>query len=134
MSVDFQRSTEKLKKQPAVTEAAIEAYNLSSGPRLPDEYLEFLRISNGAEGFIGKKYVMFWPLEELLELNKSYEVDKHAPGLFLFGSSGGGEAYAFDTRFSMSIVQVPFVGMDLREAWHVAQTFHEFLHTLEKAS
>jgi hypothetical protein len=53
---------------------------------------------NGGEGFIGENYLRAWPVEDLIQSNKDYRVDEAAPGLFLFGSSGGGEAFAFDTR------------------------------------
>ena len=40
----------------------------------------------------GENYLMAWPVEDLIQSNKDYRVDKAAPGLFLFGPSGGGEA------------------------------------------
>jgi hypothetical protein len=45
-------------------------------------------------GFIGENYLMAWPVEDLIQFNKEYLVDEAAPELFLFGSSGGGEAFA----------------------------------------
>ena len=48
-------------------------------------------------GFIGANaYVIFWKIGELTEVNKAYRVSEYAPGLFVFGSDDGGEAYAFD--------------------------------------
>ena len=45
--------------------------------------------------------------------NRDYEVESYCPELLLFGSSGGGEAYAFDKRsLPWRVVEVPFVGMD----------------------
>lgn len=89
---------------------------------------------NGGEGFIGPNaYVIFWKLEELMELNKAYQVAEYAPGLFIFGSDGGGEAYAFDVRTpAMPIVSVPFVGLDLSLARAIAPTFSGFLDILSK--
>jgi hypothetical protein len=61
----------------------------------------------------------------LLELNKDYQVDEYAPGLFFFGSNGGGEAFAFDLRTAARpVVAVPFVGMDLSLATVLAPEFH----------
>src|SRR2546422_544384 len=127
MSPHFERLVSGLKMRAPATENAVSDFQRRSAVQLPQQYLDFLRVSNGAEGFIGNKYVIFWPIEELLELNEAYQVDDYAPGLFLFGSSGGGEAYAFDTRSSMSVVKIPFVGMDLRAALHVAPTFNTFI-------
>ena len=102
-----------------------------SGVNLPGEYKEFLRRQNGGEGFVGNAYAILWRAEELLEMNKSYQVHEYAPGLFLFGSDGGGEAFAFDVRTAAKpIVSVPFVGMELKEARPVASNFNEFLQAL----
>ena len=96
------------------------------GYALPADYVAFLRCHNGGEGFIGENYFIFWKAEELVTFNREYEVEQYAPGIFLFGSSGGGEGYGFDTQWSeVPIVRVPFIGMDRRHAKLVAQTFSE---------
>lgn len=99
---------------------------------LPPDYTEFLRTSNGGEGFVGKSYIALWRAEELKTLNDSYEVAQFAPGLLLFGSDGGGEAYAFDTRESpWVIVRVPFIGIaDAQSAIPLNRSFVEFLQNL----
>ena len=52
--------------------------------------------------------------------------------LVLFGSDGGGEAYAFDIRTaSLPIVMVPFIGMELQYARPVADNILEFLQKLK---
>jgi hypothetical protein len=100
---------------------------------LPDEYLTFLRRRNGGEGFVGDNYLILWRAEELLELNEGYGATEYAPDLFLFGSNGGGEAFAFDKREQpLPIVMVPFIGMQLDEAIPARKTFSEFLHRLAK--
>ena len=53
------------------------------------------------------------------------------PSLCLFGSDGGGETFAFDTRSDAKpIVSVPFVGMELKSARPVASNFNAFLEEL----
>src|SRR5437868_296302 len=101
---------------------------------LPGAYVCFLRISNGGEGFVGRGgYLMLWPVEELQALNASYEVEKYAPGLLLFGSNGGGEAYGFDMRtLDKQIVQIPFVGMDWTYATEMGSRFEEFLERIKE--
>src|SRR6266403_5730554 len=107
---------------------SIELFLKSGGIKTPDDYLEFLRFSNGAVGTVGNdQHVILWPVETLLERNRAYQVVEYAPGIFLFGSNGGGEAYGFDTRSSMSIIQVPVVGMDLGEVEFLAPSFTDFL-------
>jgi hypothetical protein len=92
-----------------------------------------LQRMNGGEGFLGEHaYVALWRVEELGERNAGYEVAEFARGLFLFGSNGGGEAFAFDTRTGQfRIVAVPFIGMDdLADAIVIATNFRTFLEVL----
>jgi hypothetical protein len=121
----------KFHGNPPAEAEAIRRLEAESGLHLPVEYKEFLRQQNGGEGFIGNAYAMVWQVEELLAMNKSYQVHVYALGLFLFGSDGGGEAFAFDTRTEAKpIVSVPFVGMELNEARPMAPTFNQFLEGL----
>ncbi len=129
---DMERLFARFNGNPPVTPASVSRFAAESRFVLPEEYVRFLRLANGGEGFVGPHaYVMLWRLEELLEFNRGYDVDEFAPGLFLFGSDGGGEAYAFDSRSPQKpIVSVPFVGMELDEAWPIGANFDEFLEAL----
>ena len=125
---------EKFNGNPPAVADTINRIEVESSLNLPVEYKEFLRKQNGGEGFIGNAYAMLWRAEELLEKNRSYQVRDYAPGLFLFGSDGGDEAFAFDMRLdSKPIVSVPFVGMKLSETLPVAENFDEFLEVLFKS-
>ena len=95
----------------------------------PNDYTDFLKISNGAEGFLGDSYINLWSVEDLPTLNESYQVNIYAPGLILFGSNGGGEAFALDTRSeTITYVQVPFIGMDLESIEEISDSFLGFLN------
>lgn len=117
-----------------VRAAEIERLRAATGVDLPRDYVEFLRRSNGGDGFIGANaYVILWQLSELAELNNAYQVDEYAPGLLIFGSNGRGDAYAFDTLASgMPIVSVPFVGMERSLVCTLAPTFIDFLTVLSR--
>jgi SMI1 / KNR4 family (SUKH-1) len=117
---------------PPATEFLIRKIQKEGHVTLPSDYVEFLQKMDGGEGFIGPNaYVILWRVGELLDINKAYEVSDYAPGLFLFGSDGGGEAFAFDMRLSSRpIVEVPFVGMDLNLIRPKGATFYEFLNLL----
>src|SRR5438270_13821026 len=83
---------------PPADRERVEHVEAEFGVSLPGRYKSFLAKSNGGEGFVGDAYVMLWRAEELLELNKAYQVADYGPGLLSFGSNGGGEAFAFDMR------------------------------------
>jgi hypothetical protein len=107
----------------------VEAVEASIPFRLPESYRNFILKSNGAEGFLGEEhYAVFWPIEDLKQFNEEYEVHKYAPEVFLFGSNGGGEGFGFDLRNGcMPIVEIPFIGMDIKYANVVASDFSSFL-------
>jgi hypothetical protein len=114
--------------KPGASEAVIKQAEADLDWTLPAEYREFLRQMNGGEGFFGEDYLILWSADELAQFNREYEVENYAPGLVLFGSDGGGEGFAFDTRNSPApIVQVPFIGMELQYANPVSSHFEEFI-------
>lgn len=119
---------------PPVDLGRVEQFESIAGITLPRDYVEFLCRFNGGEGFIGPNaYVMLWPLTELEELNKAYQAEERIPGLLIFGSDGGGEAFAFDTRSPrMPVVSVPFVGMELDLARPIGNSFKNFLEELAR--
>jgi len=131
---DKERLLARFNGNPPADVAAIRQFQSESRLDLPDGYAEFFQQMNGGEGFVGNAYLILWRVEELVEMNKAYEVAEYAPGLFLFGSDGGGEAFAFDMRsHPKPIVAVPFVGMELRLARPVAADFKAFLQELFKS-
>jgi hypothetical protein len=102
--------------------------------QLPADYVQFLEQMNGGEGFVGKNYLMAWSVEDLMQYNKDYHVEQRAPGLLLFGSSGGGEAFAFDARSTPpAIVAVPFIVLNLEDAIVIAPNFTACLQHLYRS-
>ena len=99
------------------------------GFKFPEEYANFLSQTNGAEGAIGEAaYLVLWSIENVGSLNKAYKVNEYAPYLTLFGSNGGGTAFAFDRRLaSLPIVEIEFMDIGLEEPKLLGQTFLDFL-------
>jgi hypothetical protein len=125
------RLFDKFNSRPGATDGQISSAENGLGIRLPHEYAEFLKNRNGGEGLIGEAYVTLWAVSELAPLNLSYESNRWAPGLLIFGSDGGGEALGFDTRApNWPIVQIPFVGMRWGSAHLLGATFGKFIENL----
>ena len=71
-----------------------------------------------------------WRAEELIEVNRGYNVAEFFPNLFLFGTDGGGEAYAFDVSGNgATVFEVPFIGMP-SDARAIANSFDSFVAAL----
>jgi len=101
---------------------------------LPEDYLRFMAKRNGGDGFVGKNYLVLWSLEELVPFNRECEVTTYAPGLFFIGSNGSGEGFGYDLRPSStpSLVMLPFIGMDWKDALPVGSSMDEFLSVLHE--
>ena len=118
-------------RKPPAEELAIR--NLLAGCKqtLPGDYLSFLRLSNGGEGELSIKpwWFQMWPAEELVQTNHDYNVQESIPGFIGFGSSGGGELFAFDTRTAQPwrVYMIPFITMQKEDAIEVADSFITFL-------
>ena len=89
------------------------------GIDLPPDYRAFLEEANGGEGFVGDGgFLKPWPIDEIDSSNEGLQVSESAPGLVFFGTDGGGEGYAFDTRERPHrVVQVPLIGMADGDTW-----------------
>jgi hypothetical protein len=112
---------------PPCSEEAIQRLVESATVELPPEYLAYLRESNGGGGDIGVEpgLLYFWQTEEVSDNNNGYEVQQNVPGFYAFGSSGGGEMFAFDTRGPKPwpVVIIPFIPMDAEVAIQIARDF-----------
>jgi hypothetical protein len=99
-------------------------------PVIPADYFEMFRLGNGGAGDVGGgDYAELWSIDELESYNEEYEVLQQAPGLILFGSNGGGEAFAFNlTQKVTTIGIVPFIGMSVELYCPIADTFLAFLN------
>ena len=119
---------------PKTSISAVRATEASLGVRLPDDYVAFMLQHNGAIGIMSdNQFLTLLELEELEQNNRDYGIAEDAPGLVMFGSDGGNEAYAFDTRTTpWGVVAFPFISIDIGEARPIAPSFTEFLLELQR--
>ena len=131
MSIPLDELLVDFPKAAPASEQSLQSAEKALGKPLPADYRAFLLQCNGGEGFMGRHYLILWKAEKLAQFNQEYQVSDYAPGLLMFGSSGGGEGFAFDTRMTpYPIVQVPFVGMSLNDAIPVADSFGKLLEKM----
>lgn len=131
MSIPFDELLSDFTSAEPASEEAITAAEREIGKSFPADYRKFLLEVGGGEGFIGKHYLILWSPEELAQFNREYQAEEYVPGLVLIGSNGGGEAFAFDTRsVPYKLVQVPFIGMSLKEAAVVSINFDNLMERM----
>lgn len=97
--------------------------------RLPSDYVAVAREYGGCEGFLGDTYLRLYLLDELEAANVAYEVQKYTPDLLLFGTNGGGEAFAFALP-SFRVVQVSLIPLAAEQADIIAPDFGRFIVSL----
>ena len=121
----------RLRGRPPAKPSAVRSAERHLGYRLPEDYRDFLlRVANGGEGFVGEdRYLMLWRVEELTPENEIYDVEHAAPGLVLFGSSGGGLFYAFE-RSGRRVMSLPSMPIDGAHAEPEGASFRDFLRQL----
>jgi len=116
------------------SETAIRAVEGRLGVTFPEAYVAFLKLTDGGHGFFGaeKHYAIFFSVAEVAERRTETEPD--LPGALFFGSNGGGEGFAFDTRVAdLPVVQAPWIGMEWDVAIPVGDSFIEFLEEITSA-
>lgn len=103
----------------------------SANVLMPEDYLSFMKDSNGAEGIVGEGYYLqLWGLDELEKINTDYSVNEFANGYFVFGTNGSGKAFAFK-KSTGQIFSFDFVGMLIdSEPEFCGNNFREFLKKL----
>ena len=130
MKQNIQYLKDAIRKNGMASQEDIEALLSQLNFKIPDDFLEFMRLTNGGDVEIGRNgYLILWKLDGLIKANKDYHIEEFAPNLFLYGSDGSGTAYAFDRRDS-SYVKVPFMDLDEDEAINCGKNFNEFIEHL----
>ena len=115
------------------TEDSLQTVILEVGYRLPDDYLDFMRETNGYTGEVGARgFVCIWPIDEVLPTNQANHFREWIPGLVLFASNESGDFYAFDMRHQPpKVVAVPSIP-ELKYAVEVGPSFVGLLEHLAR--
>ena len=131
MEAIFSALTQEMRLNPGIKDDQIIQVTLSLIHPLPKEFRSFLKFSNGAVGMIGEHYLEIVKAEDLADFNSVHFVPIDAPGLLIFGTDGGLEAYGFDYRkLEPTVVMVPFIGMEWDQAIEKGNNFLDFLQKL----
>ena len=91
---------------------------------LPDDYKEFMLWSNGGEGNIGSQYLSLWKIEDLMQLNKEYQIQKYlSEKSLVIGTDGGDNCIGFYFGEPTFIFLQPLGDLDLSENRFLSQSF-----------
>jgi hypothetical protein len=100
--------------RPGASLAAIRDREVELGVTFPADYVDLMLLSNGLDGFLSSEpdsaYIRIDPIEEMANDEEQKVAAEFWPELVVFGSDGGGEAFAFDADHDMRIVMFPWIG------------------------
>jgi hypothetical protein len=130
--LDIVTGSETLSQEPPASREAIDVSANTLGLKFPQEYVEFLLISNGAEGFTTSEdpgYFRLYNIEKLCERNFGQEIPQRFPGYLLIGSDGGEVMFLVNTTEDLPqpVLMVPFIGDGLNDAEKIGDSFTDFL-------
>lgn len=119
---------------PGANDSELDAAASSLGIELPEDYRAVMSRVNGGEAEFGESWFVLWSVADVVERNAGYQFAEFAPGFTLFGSDGGGEGYAWDTRPDRESLytSIPFIAPDPKAAITCGNTFEEFMATLHR--
>lgn len=114
---------------PASQEDLEAALSAAPGP-LPEDYLAFLRVSDGAEGWVGENYVQIAPARSAADTTAAFA--RWVPGLYFFAGDGAAGLFAFDLRDGAGRVAITHTDdLNLEGLVYAATSFNVFLGFLE---
>ena len=97
------------------------------GVPLPQDYVAFMKESDGATFYLGESYLVVYGTGDLADYNAADE-DEFPGHLRVFGSNGGSEVFAFDSQTSPpEIVIVPHYQPEPGDALKQGTSFIGFL-------
>lgn len=96
---------------------------------LPSDYKNFLQEYLGSEHFIGEEFVRLWDAEEIMELNRSYNIVDNLPMTIAIGSNGSSEYLAIEmvSKDNYRVVISPFIDLDEQYHIEIGTSFTDFL-------
>jgi hypothetical protein len=96
------------------------------GIKLPQDYVDFLLVTNGFDGMIGESYVVFEKLEKVVEYTTTY-CGNYFPWAIYIGTDAGNEMFVIDKRgdnFTFGIL--PYISEE-SDFIKIGDTFEEFV-------
>lgn len=113
----------KFTLNPPASPAAIEREEAAYGGRLPREFVELLRVS---DGMCTDGNLSILAAEGVVQRNADYEVQAYLPGYFMIGDDGGGSAILLNLR-DRRIYEVDMGSMDEESMELCAASLDELL-------
>jgi SMI1/KNR4 family protein SUKH-1 len=98
---------------------------------LPPDLRAFLEQHDGGRGKVGNRPLILWSAEEIAREGQSQEVSLATPGLLLFGTDGGAEAYGYLLRLRQHRYgRIPLIAAGMHEFEAIGDSLEELIEAL----
>jgi hypothetical protein len=99
----------------------------------PNDYLEFIKLNNCGEGYIGENYLYLWKIEDIEQLNKDYKIQIYlGKNCYGFGTDGGDSCFCFDNKNGNKIIKCGLGDLDYNGIEIIAATFFDLIEKMDK--
>ena len=114
------------------TDEALDAAEAELSIEFPSDYRAMMRRVNGGEAWLGDSYVRIWSVEDFVETTSYFRAHTFPPVFTFFGTNGGGEAFAWDSRPDRKAhyIVIPFIVPEEEAVVPCGNTLSEFFATL----
>lgn len=99
------------------------------GVELPEDYVEFINESDGAEGDLGTTWLQLWSVARIID--EAGRKPQHYQDVLLFAGNGANAIYGFDAANASAIIEGDWIGLSRDELIEHGYTFREFLESLQ---
>jgi hypothetical protein len=104
---------------------------LDAIPGVPRDLRAFLEQHDGGRGKVGTRPLILWSAEEIARKAQTEEVSLAIPGLLLFGTDGGAEAYGYLPRLRQRRYgRIPLIAAGVHEFEALADSLQALLDAL----
>jgi hypothetical protein len=104
---------------------------LDAIPGLPSDLRSFLESHDGGRGKVGNRPLILWSAQQIGKEAQSQEVSLSTPGLLLFGTDGGAEAYGYLSRLRQRRYgRIPLIAAGAHEFEGLADSLDDLLQAL----
>jgi hypothetical protein len=98
--------------------------------QLPNDYIEFMFMHDGAVGLVGDSYFDLWTLDNVIELNPYFPEEDFSKQVIIIGSNGSGSLFGYDL-LDKTFFETDEFQMNREEIIRCGSTFLEFIKYLE---
>ena len=101
--------------------------------RLPEDYKYYLLNFTSFEDFIGPEYLSLWGAEELVQLNREYNIFENLPNTICIGSNMSSEFIAIEHTNNeiYQVVLSPLTVLNTHYHINIGDSFANFINRLD---